>query len=85
MARAFRLERLKREARDAATWRGHRLTPFRTWAWRDATTRPTRAHADCRDCGRGVTVDVAPAPNGIDIGGAAVAVNCERLACREGR
>lgn len=69
------LERLIRQADGAARWRGHSLN------WRQVDER--RAVGDCR-CGNGVSVDTHPAPNGIDIGGPAVAVNHPMVAewCR---
>lgn len=66
------LRTLKREARESATWRGHSLSRFHTY-----TTAERRAVAHCRNCPASVVVDCYPAPNGIDIGGDAVAVNCE--------
>lgn len=65
------LDRLKREARTAAMWRGHNLGRF-------VTATATRAYATCQNegCTAGVSVDTHPAPNGIDIGGDAVAVGC---------
>ena len=35
--------------------------------------------ATCKDCGAGVYLCEQPAPNGIRIGGSAVAVNCTKL------
>lgn len=64
-------QRLRREARAGARWRGHNLAPFRpletgrTW------------HATCTACGREVVIDVKPPPNGIDIAGEAVALDCD--------
>lgn len=60
---------LRREAIDSSIFRGHELTRFK-WA------TPTRGWADCKNCAAWVTVIVNPAPNEIDIGGPAVAVNC---------
>lgn len=51
------LETLKKEAKDAARWRGH-------------------DGAICVKCDAGVWVDTDPPPNGIDIYGGAVALNC---------
>lgn len=85
MARNFSAyERLRREAISAATARGHRLARFDRWS-------ETRGHAACRNasapnpkgtypqdtrCLQWVIIDTHPAPNGIDIGGPAVAVDC---------
>jgi hypothetical protein len=63
------LERLVRSARETATERGHDLPRFRHYA-------PGKAWAQCRRCGAQVTVNPAPPPNGIDVMGRAVAVNC---------
>lgn len=35
-----------------------------------------RRHSKCRRCGMGVQILTHPAPNEIDIGGEAVALNC---------
>ena len=68
-----KLNRLKREARDAAEWRGHTLARFRA--------SDTRYHfAQCTQCNQGVSVTLTPRPNEIDIGGEAVALNCPRAA-----
>lgn len=64
------LRSLKREARESATWRGHKLRPFVTYHDGKVAT------ATCRDCPVSVTVNTHPAPNEIDIGGDAVAINC---------
>jgi hypothetical protein len=65
---AMTLEALKQSADDAARWRGHDLV------WRDEGLG--RAHGVC-SCGLSADVDTTPAPNGIDIGGSAVALNHE--------
>jgi len=56
--------RLKKEANRAADFRGHRLF------WQGNT-------GTCEHCGAWAQIDTNPAPNGIDIGGPAVAVNCQ--------
>lgn len=78
-----RVDRLKREAREAAEWRRHRLT-----RWHTVGVGPT-AHdrryppmikgyfATCRYCGKGVNVIPNPMPNEIDVSGEAVALNCK--------
>jgi hypothetical protein len=63
------LIRLARSARRAAKRRGHTLARFRRMA-------DTASAARCSVCGAEVFVDARPAPNGIDIGGEAVALNC---------
>lgn len=67
------LQRLKAEARGAARFRGHTLTP-----WRPDSYWPTVQNAQCTCCGRGARIDTNPPPNGVDISGEAVALNCER-------
>jgi hypothetical protein len=65
---------LKRQAGAGARWRGHKLGKWQSpTGWAD-----DRAYAECGNagCHASVSVDVTPAPNGIDIGGSAVAVNC---------
>jgi hypothetical protein len=64
------LESLKAEAAEGCEWRGHELA---TWFGDDRA-----AVATCNRCGMQVAVNVSPPPNGIDIGGEAVALNCRR-------
>lgn len=70
-----RLEELKKQARQSAKFRGHDLAPFKRW-WKTGNEW-TRFLAYCRMCDMQVAVDLAPAPNGIDIGGEAVALDCK--------
>lgn len=63
-------ERLKKEAREAATWRGHKLGRF------NGGTLPSAASAECMTCGQWVIIDTQPLPNGMEIGGPAIALNC---------
>jgi len=67
-----RIARLKRSALDSCRWRGHQMTPFKLYS--DTICAVGVSH--CRVCGREVYIDTLPAPNGINIGGEAVAVNC---------
>jgi len=67
------IDRLKRSARESASWRGHTLGRFSFNVTRNG--RAT-ACAECTRCKMWVGVDTRPAPNGIDIGGEAVALNC---------
>ena len=61
---------LIRDAREAATWRGHRMARF-------THESKTQAYAYCQTgCGMGAFVDTKPSANGIDIHGRAVALNC---------
>ena len=61
-------EKLKAEARQAAEFRGHILGPWSGTAGTDL--------AYCKTCRCQVAVTPEPAPNGIDIGGRAVAIDC---------
>jgi hypothetical protein len=64
-----KLTKLKTEARAAAAWRGHALTRFH----QDGH----RYYANCALCEMQVQVKPRPAPNEIDVGGEAVALNCK--------
>lgn len=67
---------LSRKARHAAKARGHELAPFgQTRLWPDHPVWSTQ----CIHCHAFATINPAPYPNEIDIGGKAVAVNCPRL------
>lgn len=68
-----RVERLKSEARQAASQRGHVLKPFLRGEYNTEVFVSV-----CRHCEMGAVVDPDPAPNGIDISGRAVAMNCKR-------
>ena len=64
------LAELKREAREAAADRGHDLMHFAKVS--------ARIHvAMCAKCKRQVQINTSPVPNEIDIGGEAVALDCE--------
>lgn len=65
-----KLTRLIHEAEATARLRGHSLSMFR------ALVPKVSAEASCNRCKATVVVDTKPAPNGIDIGGEAVAINC---------
>ena len=62
--------RLKQEALGACRWRRHSMG-----RWSDSTKGKTSL-CTCKKCGKWVQVDVSPPPNGIDIGGPAVALGC---------
>ncbi len=62
------LFRLKLEAHESASWRGHTLE------WQDNSGY--RATGTCTKCGKQVVCLTRPAPNQIDIGGEAVGLNC---------
>jgi hypothetical protein len=59
---------LKESAAESATWRGHSLI------WEYFSNE--NALGTCRTCGAEVQCLLHPAPNQIDIGGEAVALNC---------
>lgn len=62
--------RLKREAKESATWRGHDMKRFKTF-------KPNQvAESVCRGCNAYVQIDTKPLPNGISIRGDAIALNC---------
>jgi hypothetical protein len=65
-----RLDKLRQEAYESAgAFRGHLLGPWSTGDRHVSTSA-------CMWCARTVTVDTKPLPNGIDIGGEAVAIDC---------
>lgn len=61
---------LKREAKESAAARGHVIGYWINNGY-------YRAEAECLKCGMHVFVDVNPPPNGIDIHGEAIALNCK--------
>lgn len=66
---------MEHEARHAAASRGHRIRcQSRT---HDRVSGRRTSFWTCR-CGATVTCDTNPPPNGITIGGDAVAVNCKK-------
>lgn len=66
-----KIEKLKASALESAKWRGHRMTNF-------SMNSPTSGHAFCLECPAMAFVDSKPGPNGIDVSGEAVAINCKR-------
>ena len=65
-----KLIKLIKSALKSCEFRGHKMQYIdgKTGKW---------ALYECVNCKRTVTIDTNPAPNGIDIGGEAVAVNCK--------
>ena len=61
---------LQRQALKATRWRGHVMR----WTWYSELR--VFAVGQCKRCGMEVTCDPRSAPNGIDIGGEAVTLNC---------
>ena len=66
-----KLERLKHEALASCTFREHLMGQ-----WSNRRDHHGMASNYCQRCGQTVSVDTEPPPNGIEIGGEAVAVNC---------
>lgn len=71
--------RLRREAEVSARWRGHTL------AWRGIDLHRSIGTCTRDGCTASVNIDDHPAPNGIDIGGEAVALNHPVLTGTEDR
>ena len=65
-----KIERLRCEALESCKFRGHTMSRFTTY---NRTLQGSR----CLICDRQVTINSRPAPNEIDIGGEAVALDCE--------
>jgi hypothetical protein len=61
---------LIKEVREACEFRGHKMDDFRIKG-------DTTAFAECQICGKGVVCRTEPAPNQINNGGPAIAVDCE--------
>ena len=69
--------RLKQEAREACTARGHEMVPFVTLVHPTSTNGQAYvARSVCINCGKYVQIETKPALNSIDIGGNAVALGC---------
>lgn len=60
------------DAADAASRRGHQLG-----AWSSQATKWHPAIAACVHCGAEAHATADPPPNGVDVGGPAVALNCD--------
>ena len=71
-----KLEQLKKEAREACEFRGHRMSRF-SMLNKGRPNGGTWASAYCLVCFKTVFIDTKPLPNGIDISGEAVALSCE--------
>ena len=69
------LSRLRTDAMESATWRGHIMEWGKPYKYKSGRTIQT---AYCKLCKMWVQVDTKPDPNGIDIGGSAVAQNCHK-------
>ena len=66
----MKLSTLKKSAQQSTRYHGHSM------AWQLPNGRCQEAR--CRYCGAWVALNEAPPPNGIDIGGPAVARGCKR-------
>jgi hypothetical protein len=64
-----KMRKIINDATESAAFRGHKLGK---WIFHDGNT----AETTCMNCGKWIQVESNPAPNGIDIGGPAVALNC---------
>lgn len=76
----MKLSTLRKQASSTTVFRGHRMkwgNPF------GRANGPMSQHGECRDCGAHCWLAEAPAPNGIDISGLAVAVSCEKPVTRK--
>jgi len=70
-AKMTTLATLKKQALESCKFRGHSMGRFRT------CIKNQSAWTNCGICGKQINVDTAPLPNGIEIGGEAVALSCE--------
>jgi len=66
-------KRLKKEAMESAKWRGHKFVG--PWLVNDYISHKNYIRV-CSTCEAQVYINTKPAPNEIDIGGSAVAINC---------
>jgi len=66
-----KMECLQAKALKATDFRGHDMGDFVNHPWRSDVS-----YAHCKKCDKQVVVDCSPPPNGIDIGGEAVALSC---------
>lgn len=77
------MKTLKASALRACKLRGHDMKKFKTLQW-DENTNPKNCISECKVCGMEVQCLTRPAPNGIDIGGEAVALGCKDAKRRGG-
>jgi hypothetical protein len=66
-----KIDRLKKEARESAMQRDHTMTQF------ERVESAVLYYSECKKCYAGVWVEPNPPPNGIEIAGPAVALNCK--------
>lgn len=68
---------LRIEATKSVEFRGHVVPELKDWKQlHKPFSKKMSFRYTCPKCGRGVTIQTHPAPNGIDIGGEAVALGC---------
>ena len=72
-----KLRNLKNKAIEACESHGHVMQRFYRGPYSIALGVKRTYHSQCLRCNKGVTVHLKPMPNEIDIGGEAVALNCE--------
>ena len=72
-----RLRRLVKQAKVAMEWRGHKPGRVQYALFKDQNGHPVWARIRCIGCHKPVFVTVYPRANEIDIGGEAVALNCD--------
>jgi hypothetical protein len=70
----MKLSTLKKQAQCVTKSRGHSIKWGETFGRSDG---PKSQNGKCKHCGAYVFLAESPAPNGIGVGGLAVAVNCQ--------
>ena len=75
------LDNLRRGAEAAMRFRGHTVPELADWKQLEGglgsrSARKTFEYT-CERCGKSVVIDNRPPANGIDVGGSAVALDCE--------
>lgn len=65
-------EVLRKDAMKSCEFRGHKMGEWKIVGWHKRVEQ-----CECTECGMYVQIDPTPPPNGIDIGGTAVALNCK--------
>ena len=66
---SLKMATLQKEALASCSMRGHSMGEFENY-------NPKVSYSECKVCGKWVQVETHPAPNSIEIGGPAVALNC---------
>lgn len=74
-APTYKLAKLIREAKEACKFRGHTMKRF-THEVPYNGVLCGMAYSECKVCGKQVVCEARPEPNGIEIGGEAVALGC---------